>query len=157
VLLLALPFESRMLYPMLRDRTALLKQFEDSHFESLQGKRGIAFDIGYIGYFSRADICDLAGLVNGRDKARQTTQERLAGCLASHPDFMFVDLGGIRYAANYLPAKLPIEDWQICSRYDYKTVKQNDPHYLVVPRSVAPEVCRNVANTVPSDIPPFLN
>src|SRR5438270_11930605 len=140
LLLLVLPFESRMLYPMLRDRSALLEQFEGSHFESLQGKRGIAFDIGYIGYFSRADICDLAGLVNGRDKARQTTQERLAGCLASHPDFMFVDLGGIRYAANYLPAKLPIEDWQICSRYDYKTVKQNDPHYLIVPRSVASEV-----------------
>jgi hypothetical protein len=157
LLLLALPFESRMLYPMLRDRSALLKQFEDSHFESLQGKRGIAFDIGYIGYFSRADICDLAGLVNGRDKARQTTQERLAGCLTSHPDFMFVDLGGIRYAANYLPLKLAIEDWQVCSRYDYKTVKQNDPHYLIVPRSVAPEVCRNVANAVPSDIPPLLH
>jgi hypothetical protein len=157
VLLLALPFESRMLYPMLSDRSALLKEFEGSHFETLQGKRGIAFDIGYIGYFSRADICDLAGLVNGRDKARQTNQERLAGCLATHPDFIFVDLGDIRYAANYLPAKLPVEDWQICSRYDYKTVKQNDPHYLIVPRSVAPKVCREVANTVPSDIPPLLH
>jgi hypothetical protein len=152
LLLLALPFESRMLYPMLRDRSGLLKQFEGSHFESLQGKRGVAFDIGYIGYFSRADICDLAGLVNGRDKARQTTRERLAGCLASHPDFIFVNLGGIGYAANHLP----IQDWQICSRYDFKTVNQNDPHYLIVPRSVAPEVCRNVANTIPSDIPPLL-
>jgi hypothetical protein len=156
LLLLALPFESRMMYPMLRDRSALLKEFEGSHFETLQGKRGIAFDIGYLGYFSRADICDLAGLVNGRDKARQTTRERLAGCLASHPDFMFVDPGGIRDAANYRPLKLP-EDWQICSRYDYKTVNQNDPHYLIVPRSVAPEVCRNVANTIPSDIPPLVN
>ena len=157
LLLLALPFESRMLYRMLRDRTALLKQFEGDHFESLQGKRGVAFDIGYLGYFSRADICDLAGLVNGRDKARQTTQERLAGCFASHPDFIFVDMGGIGYAANYLPAKLPIKDWQICSRYDFKTVNQNDPHYLIVPRSVAPEVCKNVANTIPSDIPPLLH
>jgi len=152
VLLLALPFESRRLYPMLRDRSDLLKQFEGSHFETLQGKHGVAVDIGYIGYFSRADICDLAGLVNGRDKARQTPQERIAGCVASHPDFIFLDQGGIDYAANYLP----IEDWQICSRYDFKTVNQNDPHYLIVPRSVAPEVCRNVANTIPSDIPPLL-
>jgi hypothetical protein len=154
LLLLALPFESRMLYPMLRDRSGLLKQFEGSHFETLQGKRGVAFDIGYLGYFSRADICDLGGLVNGRDKARQTTQERLAGCFASHPDFIFVDLNlkGISYAANYLP----IEDWQICSRYDFKTVNQSDPHYLIVPRSVAPEVCRNVANTIPYDIPHLL-
>jgi hypothetical protein len=157
LLVLAMPFESSMMYPMLRDRSALLKEFEASHFESLEGKRGIAYDIGFIGYFSRADICDLAGLVNGRDKARETTQERLVGCLASHPDFMFVDLSGIRYAAEYLPRQLPIDDWQICSRYDYKTVKQNDPHYLVVPRSVATEVCRNVANTVPSDIPPLLH
>jgi hypothetical protein len=157
LLLLALPVESRMLYPMLRGRSALLKEFEGSHFESLQGKRGIAFDIGYLGYFSRADICDLGGIVNGRDKARQTTQERLADCLATHPDFIFVDLGDMRYAANHPLLQRSIEDWQICSRYDYKTVKQNDPHYLIVPRSVAPEVCRNVANTVPSDIPPLLH
>jgi hypothetical protein len=153
LLVLALPFESRMLYPMLRDRAGLLKQFEGNHFESLQGKRGVAFDIGYLGYFSHADICDLAGLVNGRDKARQTTQERLAGCFASHPDFIFVNMGAIGNAANYLS----IKDWKICSRYDFKTVNQNDPHYLIVPRSVAPEVCRNVANTIPSDIPPLLH
>jgi hypothetical protein len=155
MLLLALPFESRMLYPMLRDRSGLLKQFEGDHFEALQGKRGVAVDIGYIGYFSRADLCDLAGLVNGREKARQTIQERLAGCFASHPDFIFVDLGDISYAANHLPIKFLINDWQICSRYDFKTVIQNDPHYLIVPRSVAPEVCRNVANTIPYDIPPL--
>ena len=152
LLLLELPFESRMLYPMLRDRANLLKQFEEDHFERLQGKRGIAFDIGYLGYFSRADICDLAGLVNGRDKARQTTQERLASCFANHPDFIFMNPRDIGYAANYFP----IEDWQVCSRYDFKTVNQNSPHYLIVPRSVAPEVCRNVASTVPSDIPPLL-
>jgi hypothetical protein len=136
---------------MLRSRADLLKQFEESHFESLQGKRGVAFDIGYLGYFSRADICDVAGLVNGREKARQTIEQRIVGCLATHPDFIFVP-GGIGHAASYLP----INDWQICSRYDFKTVNQNDPHYLIVPRSVAPEVCRNVANTIPSDIPPLL-
>jgi hypothetical protein len=152
LLLLELPFESRMLYPMLRDRANLLKQFEESHFESLQGKRGVAFDIGYLGYFSRADICDVAGLVNGREKARQTTEQRVLGCLKTHPDFIFVDPGGIGYAANYLS----INDWQICSRYNFTSVTKNDPHYLIVPRSVAPEVCKNVANTTPSDIPPLL-
>ncbi len=86
LLLLALPFESKMVYPMLRDRAALVKQFETDHLEALEGKRGVAFDVGQIGYFSRADICDLAGLVNGRDKARQTEAERFAGCAASHRD-----------------------------------------------------------------------
>lgn len=152
LLLLELPFESRMLYPMLRDRANLLKQFEENHFESLQGKRGVAFDIGYLGYFSRADICDVAGLVNGREKARQTTEQRIVGCLATPPDFIFVDPGGIGYAANYLP----IKDWQICSRYNFTSVSHSDPHYLIVPRSVAREVCKKVANTIPSDIPPLL-
>jgi hypothetical protein len=152
LLLLELPIESRMLYPLLRDRADFLKQFEANHFERLRGKRGVAFDIGYLGYFSRADICDLAGLVNGRDKARLTAQERLAGCFASPPDFIFVDQGGIGAAANYVP----IKDWQVCSRYDFKAVYHSDPHYLIVPRSVAAEVCRNVANTIPSDIPPLL-
>ena len=136
---------------MLRDRARLLKQFEGDHLENLQGKRGIAFDIGFIGYFSRADICDIAGLVNGRDKARQTTQQRLEGCVATHLDFMFLNLGGIGYAANYLP----INDWQVCSQYVIKNVYQSDRHYLIVPRTTAPEVCKSIANSVPSDIAPL--
>src|SRR6202011_4296395 len=112
--------------PMLRGRADLLKQFEESHFESLQGKHGVAFDIGYLGYFSRADICDAAGLVNGREKARLTTEQRFAGCLATHPDFIFVNPGGIGWAGTYFP----IKDWQICSRYNFTTVSRNDPHYL---------------------------
>jgi hypothetical protein len=151
VLLVTLPFESTMLYPMLRDRARLLKQFEGNHLENLQGKRGFAFDIGLIGYFSRADICDMAGLVNGRDKARETTQQRLEGCVATHLDFMFLDLGGIGYAANYLP----INDWQICSQYDFENVHQSNRHYLIVPRTTAPEVCKSIANSVPSEIAPL--
>ena len=129
----------------------MLQQIKSDHLELLEGKRGVAFDIGYIGYFSQADICDLAGLVNGRDKARLTSRQRLAACFATRPDFMFLDLGGIGDAANYLP----INDWQVCSKYDFKNVNQNDPHYLTVPRSAAPEVCRSVANSTPSEIAPM--
>ncbi len=152
LLLLALPFESIKLYRMLRDRATLLTQFETDHLEALQGKRGVAFDIGYVGYFSRADICDLAGLVNGRDKARLTSQERFAACATTHPDFFFLDQDGIEHASHYLP----IDDWQVCSKYDFRNVNQNDPHYLVLPRSTAPELCRRVANSAPTEIAPLL-
>jgi hypothetical protein len=151
LLLLALPIESRMLYPMLRSRSTMLQQIKSDHFERLEGKRGIAFDIGYVGYFSRANICDLAGLVNGRDKARLTPEQRLKSCAATTPDFMFMDLEGIEHAARYLP----INDWQACSKYDFQNVNQNDPHYLIVPRSTATEVCRSVANAVPYEIAPL--
>jgi len=152
LLLLALPFESRLLYSMLRDRAALLKQFEGNHLENLQGKRGAAFDIGYIGYFSRADICDLAGLVNGRDKARLTPKQRYAACSAAHLDFIFADVGEINYLSNYMP----VQDWQACSQYDYQNVTQSDRHYLIVPRSTAPEVCKSIADSTPYDIGPIL-
>lgn len=151
LLLLALPFESRTLYPMLRDRATLIKQFEGDHLEALEGKRGVAFDVGQIGYFSRANICDLAGLVNGREKARETEGERFAGCAATHPDFMFIATGEI----NEMRYLLPMEDWQACSQYDFRTVKQNTVHYLIVPRSTAREVCKSVANSIPSDITPL--
>jgi hypothetical protein len=149
----ALPFESRRLYPMLRDRGNLLKQFEGNHLENLQGKRGAAFDIGYIGYFSHADICDLAGLVNGRDKARLTSEQRVAACSAAHLDFIFADVGGINYLGNYMP----LQDWQACSQYDYQNVTRSVRHYLIVPRSIAPEVCKSIADSTPYDIGPLLH
>jgi hypothetical protein len=152
VLLLALPFESRLEYPMLRDRATLIKRFEADHLEALEGKRGVAFDVGQIGYFSRADICDLAGLVNGRDKARQTEAQRFAGCAASHPDFMFIATGEL----DEMRHLILLDDWQVCSQYDYRTVKQNVVHYLVVPPSAATQVCKTVANSIQSSITPLL-
>ncbi len=153
LLLLALPFESRLFYPMLRDRATLVKQFEGERLDLLQGKRGVAYDVGQIGYFSRADICDLAGLVNGRHKASETESERIAGCAASNPDFMFIAIGELNQLGHYSP----IEDWRICSHYDFRTVEQSVRHYLIVRRSTAPEVCRSIANSVPSEIAPLLH
>jgi hypothetical protein len=149
LLLLLLPYESMALHPMLRSRSTLQRQFESSHFEVFKGKRGIAVDVGYIGYFSQADICDLAGLVNGREKARETAGERIAGCVAAHPDFLFVDPATI----NDLRPYLSYNDWQACSQsYEFKNVNSFNYHYLIVPRASAPEICREVSNSVPLEI-----
>jgi hypothetical protein len=148
LVIVAMPLESKTLYPMLQDRASLLKSFESSHLEYFEGKRGISFDIGLIGYFSRADICDLGGLVNGREKARLTVFQRREACVASHPDFFFVDPDLIQDLSHYMSFR----DWQICGRYDYKNVTSNDPHYLIVPRATAPEVCRQVGNATPSEV-----
>jgi hypothetical protein len=148
-LLLTLPYESRALYPMLQSRSTLLRQFESNHFELLEGKRGVAVDVGYIGYFSEADICDLAGLVNGREKARETSSQRDAGCVAAHPDFLFFDPATI----NDLRPYLSYNDWQACSQdYEFKNVNSFNRHYLIVPRASAPDLCRQVSNSVPIEI-----
>jgi hypothetical protein len=149
LVLLVLPYESMALYPMLKSRSTLLRQFESDHFELFEGKRGVTVAVGYIGYFSRADICDLAGLVNGREKARETTRERIAGCVASHPDFLFFDAPRI----NDVRPFLSYSDWQACSKYyDFENVYSASHYYLIVPRASAPEVCRKVSNSVPFDV-----
>jgi hypothetical protein len=149
LLLLELPLESMALYPMLKSRTALLQQFESNHLEHFHGKPGIAVDVGLIGYFSRADICDLAGLVNGREKARETPAQRIASCVASHPDFLFFDEATI----NDLRPFLAYSDWQACSQfYEFRNVNSFNRHYLIVPRAVAAQVCRQVSNSVPVEV-----
>jgi hypothetical protein len=148
IAVLALPLEAKAVYPMLRDRASLSKTFESNHLEYFEGKRGTAFDIGLIGYFSRADICDLGGLVNGREKARLTSNQRREACVASHPDFFFLDPDSILEVSQYMSFR----DWQICARYDFRNVTSNDPHYLIVPRATASEVCRQVANSTPSEV-----
>jgi hypothetical protein len=149
ILILALPFESIALYPMLKSRSALLHQFQSDHLERFDGKSGIAVDVGLIGYFSRADICDLAGLVNGRERARETNAERAASCAASHPDFLFFDEATI----NDLRPFLSYSDWQGCSQfYEYRNVHTYNRHYLIVPRAVATQVCHEVSNSVPLEI-----
>jgi hypothetical protein len=147
--LLMLPVESIVMYPMLKSRSTLLQNFESDHLERFQGKRGVAFDVGLIGYFSRADICDLAGLVNGRQKARETTGQRTAECVASHPDFLFLDSGNV---TQVIPSG-SFNDWQACSRYyDFKNVNTWNRHYLIVRRANAPAVCREVSNSAPIDL-----
>jgi hypothetical protein len=149
LLLFALPCESIALYPVLKSRSELLQQFESDHFEILEGKRGITIWIGYIGYFSKADICDLAGLVNGREKARETTSERIVGCVASHPDFLFFDASRI----NDVRPFFSYTGWQACSRYyEFRNLSSAKRYYLIVPRATAPEVCRKVSNSVPLEV-----
>jgi hypothetical protein len=154
LLLFALPCESIALYPLLKSRSELLQQFEDDHFEILEGKRGIAVWIGYIGYFSKADICDLSGLVNGREKARETTSERIVGCVATHPDFLFFDAPRI----NDVRPFFSYTGWQACSRYyDFRNIGSAKRYYLIVPRATAPEVCRRVSNSVPLEVETISN
>jgi hypothetical protein len=148
LLVLAMPIESWAMYPMLKERATLLDRFESDHFDSFRGKRGVAYDVGLIGYFTQADICDLAGLVNGREKAKLNLHQRIAACVASPPDFMFLDPASIDDVSPYLS----LNDWQVCSHYDFRNVHATDPHFLLVPRATAAQICREVAGSVPSEV-----
>jgi hypothetical protein len=142
LLLVALPFEVTTMHRVLRARSATIRSFEAQHLEVLSERRGIAFDIGYIGYFSRANICDLAGLVNGRAAAKLTKPQRFVACAASDPDFVFLTAGQL----NELARLKDLKSWTGCGQYDLVNVHSQDRHYLVVRPSLAEEVCRATGN-----------
>ncbi|MEO6910575.1 MAG: hypothetical protein ABI158_06600, partial [Edaphobacter sp.] len=143
ILLITLPFECKIMYGVLTRRAATMKIFEGQHLDILQGKHGTASDIGYIGYFSRADICDLAGLVNGRAAARLTKDERFTACAASHPDFVFGNINQIKNLSEFMP----MGDWQVCSQYDFVNVRTPDTHYLLFPPSTAAASCNAISGS----------
>ncbi|WP_353063956.1 hypothetical protein RBB77_22280 [Tunturibacter psychrotolerans] len=149
--LFALPIESKVMYPFLRDRATLVRSFQSNHLETLEGKRGIAFDIGQIGYFSRADICDLAGLVNGRSNAGLTEDQHFTRCVATNPDFLFLHAEAVYAISHYLP----IKDWQLCGLYPFRRVDKTDQHYLLARRSEALEICKDPPPT-PPELQPLL-
>lgn len=143
VFLLTLPFECKIMYRVLTTRARTMKVFEGQHLDVLAGKHGIASDVGYIGYFSQANICDMAGLVNGRAAASLSKNARLTACAATHPDFVFVNPGQLKTMARFLPMK----GWQVCTHYDFGNARGPDTHYLLLPPSTAAETCKAIAGS----------
>jgi len=137
LLLLELPIETTAMRRVFLHRRETLVAFETQHLDVLKGRRGIASDIGYIGYFTKANLCDLAGLVNGRAAVRLSSHQRMQACAATNPDFLFASTGEL----SPMTAVMDLSDWQICGRYDLTNVTSLDSHYLVVRPSLADEVC----------------
>lgn len=146
--LLAQPIEAKEMYRVLTRRANTLSQFKQQHLEKLTGKLGIAFDVGYIGYFSHAKICDLAGLVNGREAARGTNETRASACAESSPDFLFVSQSQIVLMNRYMS----LEDWDVCGQYNLTNLRTTDTHYLLLPGSTASSTCRSISGTAPQPL-----
>ena len=132
------PFEIRAMYRVLTHRSETMRTFEARHLDVLRERRGVASDIGYIGYFSGAQICDLAGLVNGRAAARLTSSERNLACIRTDPDFLFLNTSQLAP----LIGLADLSGWQVCGRYDFTNVRALDSHYLLVRPSIVGEVCQ---------------
>jgi hypothetical protein len=135
--LLVQPVEAKLMYSVLTRRAATMEVFKAEHLENLSGELGVAFDVGYIGYFTHASICDLAGLVNGRDATRLTTNTRAAACALRRPGFIFGDLSQIRLMQNHMD----LDTWQVCGRYDLVNLTEPNTHYLLLPPATAPLLC----------------
>ncbi len=143
--LLAQPLEISLVYPILHDRAKLMDTIPHRHLDVLEGKLGVASDVGVIGYFSKANICDLSGLVDGRQFARLTQDQRQAACAASKPDFLYLDMSEL----GTFSESMPFGDWIVCGEYEMTGFRYKDIHYLIVPPSTAPQICRETLFSTP--------
>jgi hypothetical protein len=152
VLIVLFPIESKLLYGLFRARSQSLAEFRAQHLERLSSMKLAAFDVGYIGYFTESQLCDMAGLVNGRARASLSFHERVKLCAAEHPQYAFVS----RFSLGDLNNSLDLKGWSICSVYDFANLRASDLHYLIASPEATPAVCAAAGNS-PQPLEPVLH
>lgn len=143
LLLAALPIESVLLSREFREREKALAQFRAQHLERLSSLQLVAFDVGYIGYFTQSPLCDMAGLVNGRASAALPFETRIKACAAEHPQYAFVSGFSLWELGN----DLDLKGWSICSEYDFANLRAPDLHYLIASPAATAQVCSAAGST----------
>ena len=142
--LMVLPFESHLMYRVLRTRVRTMTALTHEDLASaLHHKVGVAGDVGYISYFADDAVCDLAGLVNGRAAAAMSSQQRLARCASLHPEFAFLNAGQAGAFSEYMD----LSQWKVCGEYDFGNLRSPDRHYLLVSPGSAAPVCKATGET----------
>jgi hypothetical protein len=120
-------------------RSAAFLEMRALDLETLEGASGIAWDVGYLMYFTKAQVCDVSGLVNGRAAALARESQRLDDCLKRDVAFVFVtpenaaeliERSGSRFA-----------NWPVCGQYLFQNVSATPPHYLAVSPERAARIC----------------
>jgi hypothetical protein len=110
-------------------RSVTFERFLNGNLSQLRGKRGLAWDVGMIGYFSEATILDADGLVNGREMAKLSSTERLRRLSAIPVDFVFAN--GIQRAQ--IPGMMQDKTWRLAGEYTFPNFSGDpDTHYLLV-------------------------
>ena len=103
-------------------------------WSALRGHTGVAWDVGYLAYFTKAPICDAQGLIDGPDFARLSLPERLRQC-AEVADFAFVDPPRF----HILTTALDMSGWRILRPLRLRPSQGPVNVYLIVAPQLAHE------------------
>jgi hypothetical protein len=115
-----------------------LEAMRTKDWSPLRGHTGVAWDVGYLAYFTTTPICDVQGLINGAAVARLPITDRLTRC-SQIADFAFVD--PVRF--RILATALDVRAWRICDRFDFAHRRAPLSVYLLVAPGLAREpLCR---------------
>jgi hypothetical protein len=129
IFLCLLPFDWHYALHAMQGRAATFQAMRGAGLEQYRNRTVIAGDVGFVGYFTGASVCDISGLVNGREAARKTQAERISWCVDQHPQLLFLTETQKRSVAAYLP----LDNWVPIRQFDFVNVASNDRHYLMVP------------------------
>ena len=135
---LAWAFELPIALRIDRGRSRTLVEMRGSHLDRLRGD-GLAADVGFIGYFSQAPICDTNGLINGRAAAALTVEKRMEACMAKRPSFLFAtdqQIGALDGLHLFHSG-----EWLRCGSVTFQNVESEDRHWLFVRRADYPSGC----------------
>jgi hypothetical protein len=117
--------------------SAMFAQMRSDHLEVLASQVGMATDIGYVSYFTDAQICDVAGLVNGSSFASLSAEQRLRICASSKPTFSYFDAA----QEEIVDRVVDLNSMPICNTYRYATLRGTDAYFLRVSPSLSGVVC----------------
>jgi hypothetical protein len=109
-----------------------LEAMRSRDWSPLRGHTGVAWDVGYLAYFTGAPICDAQGLINGTAFAHLTLSDRLDRC-SQVAEFAYVDPARFRQLAT----ALDMRGWRICDRFEFAHRSAPLSVYLLVAPSLA--------------------
>ena len=129
VLALWWAFDAYLVWNISLGRSQTYRTFASVDLSPLRDTLGIAWDIGFAGYFTDGKIHDVNGLVNGRDDARLDARDRLARYARLPLSFAFVNAEQLKELNEHLPTA----DWRCILSVDFpNTSLQPDRHWLLV-------------------------
>lgn len=140
IAILIIPMDAWYGFHAMMGRARTFLQMRESGLASLRGETIIAGDVGFIGYFSQGNICDIDGLVNGRAVAALSSDLRYQRCAQAKPKALFLTSGQLRS----LKSHLNLDDWSQCAVIDFQNVNSHDRHYLMLNKSDPSQVCAKV-------------
>jgi hypothetical protein len=118
-----------MVYRISAGRSQTYRTFASSNLAALNGRPGIAWDIGFVGYFTEGTIWDVNGLVNGRENAMLSPKDRLIKYAQIPLDFAFANKEQLKALRDAGLA----QNWVCILHADFPNASlKPDRHWLLV-------------------------
>jgi hypothetical protein len=139
----ALPLDWRLADRAMRGRAKTFLEMRAANLDLVFRDQPIlASDVGFISYFTQGRTCDIAGLVNGREMAAMTLEQREAYCVRQSPAMLFLTVDQVHGMEHFMN----LDGWSVCGVYDFQNVHGNDRHYLIASPVNAEAVCRELGS-----------